>query len=80
VLSAADPANPFAKATQVTDPTTNLQFPGNKIPLTRLDPAALSFTKYLPVSPSANGKYFYAIPLAQDFNEYLVRGDHTFSD
>ncbi len=80
VLSATDPANPFGKATQVVDPVTNLQFPGNKIPLTRLDPAALAFTKYIPVSPSVNGKYFYSVPLAQDFNEYLVRGDHSFSE
>ncbi|MES1257830.1 MAG: carboxypeptidase regulatory-like domain-containing protein, partial [Acidobacteriota bacterium] len=80
VLSASDPANPFAKATPVIDPTTNTQFPGNKIPVNRLDPAALAFTKYLPVSPSANGRYFYSVPLAQDFNEYLVRGDHSFSD
>ena len=53
VLSATDPANPFGKATQVVDPVTNLQFPGNKIPLTRLDPAALAFTKYIPVSSAA---------------------------
>jgi hypothetical protein len=80
VLSASDPNNPFAKATQVIDPTTNLQFPGNIIPANRLDPAALAFTKYLPVAGSGNGRYFYSVPLAQDFNEYLVRGDHTFSD
>ena len=80
VLTASDPNNPFAKATLVIDPTTNQQFPGNKIPLTRLDPAALAFTKYLPVASSGAGRYFYSIPLAQDFNEYLVRGDHSFSD
>ena len=80
VLSASDPANPFAKATLVIDPKNNLQFPGNKIPLNRLDPAALAFTKYIPVAGSGNGRYFYSVPLAQDFNEYLVRGDHSFSD
>lgn len=80
VLSASDPANPFSKATTVLDPLTGTAFPGNKIPTSRLDPAALAFVTYLPVQSSGNGRIFYSVPLAQDFNEYLSRVDHSFSE
>ncbi|MGC4055280.1 MAG: carboxypeptidase regulatory-like domain-containing protein [Paludibaculum sp.] len=80
VLSATDPANPFAKATTVLDPTTGTPFAGNIIPTSRLDPAAVKFMKYLPVQSAGNGRIFYSTPLAQNFNEFLTRGDHTFSE
>jgi hypothetical protein len=79
-LSASDPANPFAKVITVIDPKTGQAFPGNQIPLSRFDPAALAFTKYIPVQPGGNGRLFYSVPLAQDFNEFLTRGDHSFSE
>jgi hypothetical protein len=80
VLSASNPDNPFGKATIVVDPRTGQPFPGNQIPTDRFDPAAVAFTKYIPVLPGGNGKVFFAVPLAQDFAEYLTRGDHAFSD
>ncbi|MCU1258541.1 MAG: TonB-dependent receptor, plug [Bryobacterales bacterium] len=80
VLSGSNPANPFGKDTTVVDPVTGLAFPGNKIPTSRLDPAAVAFLKYLPVASSGNGRIFYAVPLAQDFNEFVTRVDHSFSD
>ncbi|HEY3444374.1 MAG TPA: carboxypeptidase regulatory-like domain-containing protein [Paludibaculum sp.] len=79
-LSATDPTNPFGKATPALDPTTGTPFAGNLIPTSRLDPAALKFMKYIPVQSAGNGRIFYSTPLAQDFNEYLIRVDHTFSD
>jgi hypothetical protein len=79
-LSASDPANPFAKAITIIDPKTGTAFPNNQIPKSRFDPAALAFTKYIPILPSGNGKLFYSIPLAQDFNEFVARGDHAFSE
>jgi hypothetical protein len=80
VSSATNPANPFGKAITIIDPTTGKAFPNNQIPVNRFDPAAVAFTKYIPVASSGNGQLFYSTPLAQDFNEYLARGDHTFSD
>ena len=80
VLSASDPSNPFAKATAVVDPTTGQPFASNRIPANRLDPAAVAFTKYLPVASSGNGRIFYAQPQMQDFNEYVARVDHSFSE
>jgi hypothetical protein len=80
VLNASDPTNPLGKATTVLDPTTGTAFAGNLIPASRLDPAALKFMNYIPVQSAGNGRIFYSTPLAQNFNEYLVRGDHTFSE
>ena len=80
VLSASDPANPFAKATTVLDPSTGQAFPGNIIPTNRLDASALAFMKYIPVQSSGNGRIYYSTPLSQNFNEFLVRMDHTFSE
>ncbi len=80
VLNASDPANPFAKATTIIDPLTGTAFPGNKIPANRLDPAALALLKYIPIVPGGNGRIFYSVPLAQNFNEYLGRVDHSFSE
>ena len=80
LLSASNPDNPFAKVTTIVDPRTGQPFPGNQVPTNRFDPAAVAFTKYIPVLPSGNGRVFYSVPLAQDFGEFLVRGDHAFSD
>ncbi len=79
-LSASNPDNPFGKAVTIIDPKTGTPFPNNQIPTSRFDPAALAFTKYIPVLPSGNGRTFYSVPLAQDFNEFIARGDHTFTE
>ncbi len=76
----ANPSNPFGKATLVVDPLTGNPFPGNIIPKNRLDPAALAFLKYIPVAASGNGQLFYSVPLAQNFDEYVTRVDHSFSE
>ncbi|MGH9662905.1 MAG: carboxypeptidase regulatory-like domain-containing protein, partial [Bryobacteraceae bacterium] len=55
VLSASNSANPFAKATTIVDPLTGQPFPGNQIPTRRFDPAAVAFTKYIPIVSSGNG-------------------------
>ncbi len=80
VSSASNPDNPFGKATTVIDPGTGQPFPNSQIPVNRFDPAAVAFTKYIPVVPGGNGRVFYSVPLAQDFGEFLVRGDHAFSE
>jgi outer membrane receptor protein involved in Fe transport len=75
-LSASNPANAIGKATTIVDPLTGTPFPGNLIPTSRFDPAALAFTKYLPVG-SGSGLTFYTLPTIQDFDETTVRVDHT---
>ncbi len=78
-LSASNPDNSLGKATKIVDPVTGKPFPGNIIPVSRFDPAALALTQYLPVG-SGNGLVFYQSPLAQDFDEMLARVDHNISD
>ncbi|MDQ6699145.1 MAG: carboxypeptidase regulatory-like domain-containing protein, partial [Acidobacteriota bacterium] len=80
IASATDPANPLQKATTIIDPVNNQPFPGNRIPVSRFDPAALAVTKYLPIgSAAANGLVSYSKPVKQKFGEEIVRIDHAFS-
>jgi hypothetical protein len=74
----ANPNNPLGKAILVLDPKTGKQFPGNIIPQNRRDPAALSFSKDLPIG-TGNGLIHYSQPLTQDFSEYLIRVDQDIS-
>ena len=76
--SASDPNNPQSKVIKIVDPTTGLAFPNNQIPRSRLDPAALAFSKDLPQS-NGNGLVFFQSPLIENFNEYLGRVDHDAS-
>src|SRR3954447_6473023 len=79
LLNAASPANPFRRAIQLRDKNNNL-LPGNIIPSRLFDPAAINFFKYIPVPTSANGTTFFSQPIAQNFKEFLTRGDHSFSE
>jgi hypothetical protein len=82
LLDPNSPNNPTpGKTTQILDPTTGKPFPiNNVIPVGRLDPAAVAFEKMLPQPTTGNGQIRYLQPDAQTFNEYLVRGDHSFTD
>ena len=75
----ANPNNPLNKATIINDPLTGKPFPGNIIPTSRFDPAAIAFTKFLPVG-TGNGLTFYTLPTVQNFDEATVRVDHTFGE
>jgi len=77
-LDAANPANPLRKATPITDPLNNQVFPGNIIPSSRFDPAALKVTTYLPQA-GGNGSVFYTKPVSQNFDEEVAKVDHSFS-
>ena len=78
MLSAGNPNNPLGRAVTIKDPTNNQPFAGDIIPVSRFDSAAVALTKYLPRS-SGSGNVFFSRPIAQDFDEYIVRGDHSFS-
>ena len=78
LLSASNPANPLGRAITVRDPNnSNQPFPGNQIPITRLDPASFGLMKYLPASSSPTGLVFYSEPTDQTFKEYVARADYS---
>ncbi len=77
-LNGSDPANAIGKATAIIDPKTGQPFPGNMIPVSRFDPAAVALTKYLP-SIGGNGLVYYTLPQPQNFDEVTARVDHNFS-
>jgi hypothetical protein len=79
LLSATNPANPLGKPTTVLDPITGQPFAGNLIPTSRFDPAALTVAKYLPQA-AGDGLVFFTKPIAQNYNEEVVKVDHSFGD
>jgi hypothetical protein len=79
-LSAGNPANPLGRSISITDPLTRQPFPGNVIPASRFDPAAVATAKLLPSATTASGLTLFTSPFApQDFDEETVRIDHAFS-
>jgi hypothetical protein len=77
----AELAGNFSAVAQLVNPTTKQPYAGNQISPATFDPAALAFLKYLPVSQAdpTTGRVTYGIPQSQTFNEYVARGDHSFS-
>lgn len=78
LLNATDPGNSVGRVVKVLDPENGQQFPDNRIPLSRFDPASVKLLNYIPTA-SGNGRIEYARPLHDDFNEILARVDHHFS-
>jgi hypothetical protein len=78
MLSAGDPNNPLHRQVIITDPLTDKPFPNNQIPVTRFDPASLAMLKYVPRAAGA-GQVIYSLPLTQNYDEYILRGDHSIS-
>ncbi len=80
LLDAADPNNPLRKRIVITDPLNGgVPFANNQIPVSRFDKAAVALTKFLPITPG-NGQTFYGTPVAQPFDETIIRIDHSISD
>jgi len=78
LLNASHPENSVGRVVKVLDPENGQQFPDNRIPLNRFDPASVKFLNYVPTA-SGNGRVEYTRPLRDDFNEFLLRVDHHFS-
>ncbi len=86
-----DPAstapNPLYDSSQVVS-TSNLQylrqvFPGNVIPVTRLDPVAQAALQYLPqpntnAGPFFQNNYFAVTPEVNTANGFILSVDHSF--
>lgn len=72
---------------QVIDPTTGLQFPGNKIPANRIDPAAASVLNLFPTptipatTPGVDpNRIQAAAPGIQNTRQETLRIDHTLTN
>ncbi|HLJ14726.1 MAG TPA: carboxypeptidase-like regulatory domain-containing protein [Bryobacteraceae bacterium] len=64
------------KAVTLTDPTTGQAFPGNQIPVSRLNPQTLKIAStYLPATNDPCGKVTYGIPTTGDDDEVIGRID-----
>jgi hypothetical protein len=74
-LSASNPANPLGKAVQIINPFTRVAYANNQIDPKTFDPAAVAMAKLLP-KVTGNGLVFYQNPIAQGYNEVVVRVDH----
>ncbi len=65
---------------QLRDPDTGDPFPGNRIPISRFDPIAAKIINLMPEGDPASGLAFFSRRTLQDGQQFVTRGDHTFSD
>jgi Carboxypeptidase regulatory-like domain len=80
-LDENNPGNPLGSAVQLNNPFTGQPIPGNIVDPSLFDPASVKIARsYLPQATTPNGQVFYANPVIQGFNEFLLRGDHSISD
>jgi len=54
-------------------------FPGNMIPISRLDPVSLNVSKFLPAA-TGTGLVTFGKGIVQDFNEGIAKFDHQIKD
>ena len=68
------------KPVQLKDPLTDMEFPGNQIPVDRFDPVSLLvLDRWVPL-PDAAGRFNTQVSQPSDDSKHLVRFDHAFSD
>jgi Carboxypeptidase regulatory-like domain len=80
LLNPTSPDNPLHAAKQLINPQTKQPFPNNQIPTNLYDKAALNTVGLLPSATDATGFVHFIQPFApQDFQEELVRLDHSIS-
>jgi hypothetical protein len=72
-LSASDPNNPLGKAVILPAPFVN-----NKINPSQFDPASMTMLNFVPHA-QGNGFVSYTTPIIQNFDEFIVRGDHAIT-
>ncbi|HEV2486851.1 MAG TPA: TonB-dependent receptor [Terracidiphilus sp.] len=82
LLSATNPNNPFGKVEQLVNPWTGKSFPGNQIPTSMFDPAALTIaTKWLPqATPNTAGQVLYPTSSNQNIDSYIIRIDQRLGN
>jgi hypothetical protein len=67
-------------AVALKDPTTGNPFPGNVIPTSRFDPAAVKLLSFIPVSTDPCGTYVYGQPANNPDWQAIGRIDYTIND
>jgi hypothetical protein len=63
--------------TAIKDPDNGGTFAANQITPSRFDPAAIALLNFVPHTTNPSGQVFYSTPIVQNFDEYIVRGDHS---
>jgi len=63
----------------IRDPLTNQPFPGNVIPVARLDPVFQNLLSFIPTATDPTGLIRYSSRTINDALQYNVRVDHNFS-
>ncbi len=79
VLTGAQRSGDFSARSQaVIDPLTNLAFPGNQIPLSRINPLSTTILNKLVPLPTepATGLFRYGVPNSNDQRQIVSRIDH----
>ncbi len=80
VATAAQKAGDFSALTRaLRDPLTNQPYPGNRIPAAQLNPISRQILDKIP-SPVSGNSIFTAAPNDSNDDQFLARGDHSFSD
>jgi hypothetical protein len=69
-------------SSKIIDPYTGTPYPGNQIPLSRIDPIALKVLTFLPLpqTGAATSNYNYQSPSNQDAHRWDLRVDQIISD
>ena len=62
----------------IKDPDTGVVIPTKFINPSRFDPASMKMLTFMP-SGGTSGQVFYTLPIIQNFDEYIARGNHTIS-
>lgn len=75
------PPTPSANPSTSKTPSTAPSFPGNQIPVSRLDPVALKLASYYPQPnlPFSANNYVAQANSEQSFNNFSIKGDHSLS-
>lgn len=69
-----------AQTTPIRDPLTQQPFPGNQIPVSRLDPVALKLANLLPAANSPDGRFLGSFAEPVNNHQYLIKSDYNLSD
>jgi hypothetical protein len=82
VLTAAQRQGDFSARSQaILDPTTRLPFPGNRIPMSRLNPVSANVINTLiPLPTEASGIYRFSVPNTSDSRQIVTKIDHHFNE
>ena len=60
--------------------TVRTPFPGNRIPIQRISPAAAYFNQFIPTANTSGGLFTFSPSTAVDMDQTTTRLDHTISD